>query len=245
MRLLILSVLVSSTFAFAQATGTVELVAGEQKVLDLPGIQRIAVGDGAVVDVKTIGNNQVLLTAQSEGKTTMQVWKSGGERLTYLLTVNGGEPELSRAPGGLDLEPGALVFFKATGITRIEVGDPKVIEATLLKGGRAQLRSKAAGHSDVVAFNEKTEVGRLSVDVGSGAAARSPQVATVVLKIGQSVALVVAGLSRAVSKNPKVVEVSVPNANAVVLVGRGVGDSTIDLTVGGATQTMQVTSTPR
>ena len=65
---------------------------GTQKVITVPGIQRIAVGDPAIADVKTIGNNQVLIIGAGEGKTTLLIWKSSGQRVSYLVTVRKQDP---------------------------------------------------------------------------------------------------------------------------------------------------------
>lgn len=78
--------------ALAQEGGNLALGVGTQKVLTLPGIQRVAVGDPSVADVKTIGNNQLLIIGSSEGKTTLLVWKTGGQRVSYLVSVRKQDP---------------------------------------------------------------------------------------------------------------------------------------------------------
>ena len=78
--------------AFAQEGGPISLGVGTQKVLTVPGIQRVAIGDPAVAELRTIGNNQLLLVGQAEGKTTLLVWKTSGQRLSYLVTVRKQDP---------------------------------------------------------------------------------------------------------------------------------------------------------
>ncbi|MFT3835765.1 MAG: pilus assembly protein N-terminal domain-containing protein [Myxococcaceae bacterium] len=78
--------------AFAQEGGTIALGVGTQKVITVPGIQRVAIGDSAIADVKTIGNNQLLVIGQGEGKTTLLIWKSSGQRVSYLITVRKQDP---------------------------------------------------------------------------------------------------------------------------------------------------------
>lgn len=62
-----------------------------QKVLQVQGvIQRIAVGNPEVADVKAIGSppNEVVILGVAEGRTTLLIWRSGGEpRLSYVINV--------------------------------------------------------------------------------------------------------------------------------------------------------------
>lgn len=59
----------------------VELELGEQKTIIVPGIQRVAVS-GSVVDVKTIGNNELLLIGSILGKSTALIWTANGNRIS-------------------------------------------------------------------------------------------------------------------------------------------------------------------
>ena len=59
-----------------------------QAVLDIDGITRVAVGDPDVCDIKTVGDNQLLVIGTNPGKTTILVWKTSGERLSYLCDVH-------------------------------------------------------------------------------------------------------------------------------------------------------------
>ncbi len=81
-----------SAVAYAQEGGNIALGVGTQKVMNIPGIQRIAVGDASIADVKTIGNNQVLIIGAGEGKTTLLIWKSSGQRVSYTVSVRKQDP---------------------------------------------------------------------------------------------------------------------------------------------------------
>src|SRR3954462_6392924 len=82
----------SSATVLAQEGGNISLGVGTQKVITVPGIQRVAVGDSAIADVKTIGNNQLLVIGAGEGKTTLLIWKSSGQRISYLVSVRKQDP---------------------------------------------------------------------------------------------------------------------------------------------------------
>ncbi|MCY1077186.1 type II and III secretion system protein family protein [Archangium lansingense] len=78
--------------ARAQESSTINLGVGTQRVITVPGTTRIALGDPNVAEVKVIGNNQILLQGQAEGRTTLLVWKSSGQRVSYLVTVRKQDP---------------------------------------------------------------------------------------------------------------------------------------------------------
>ena len=60
---------------------TITLGVGTQKVIQVPGVQRVAVGDSEIADVKVLGNNnEILVIGVAEGRTTLLVWRSGGDR---------------------------------------------------------------------------------------------------------------------------------------------------------------------
>jgi pilus assembly protein CpaC len=92
MRLFVVAALAVSSAALAQEGGNIALGVGTQKVMNIPGIQRIAVGDASIADVKTIGNNQVLIIGAGEGKTTLLIWKSSGQRVSYTVSVRKQDP---------------------------------------------------------------------------------------------------------------------------------------------------------
>jgi len=78
--------------ALAQEGSTVSLGVGSQKVLTIPGLSRVALGDPSIAEVKTLGSGQLLITGQSEGKTTLLVWKTSGQRVSYLVAVRKQDP---------------------------------------------------------------------------------------------------------------------------------------------------------
>ncbi|MBI3185095.1 MAG: pilus assembly protein N-terminal domain-containing protein [Myxococcales bacterium] len=104
----VVAVLALASFpAAAQEGSTISLGVGTQKVITVPGINRIAVGDPSVADVKTLGNNQVLILGAGEGKTTLLIWKTSGQRVSYLVSVRKQDPneiigEMKRLLGDIE-----------------------------------------------------------------------------------------------------------------------------------------------
>ncbi|MFN7132507.1 MAG: type II and III secretion system protein family protein, partial [Myxococcales bacterium] len=79
--------------AWAQEdSSTIALGVGTQKVINVPGIARIAIGDPSIADVKALGGSQLLIVGQGEGSTTLLIWKSNGARLSYLIRVRKEDP---------------------------------------------------------------------------------------------------------------------------------------------------------
>src|SRR5689334_4196412 len=78
--------------ASAQEGSTITLGVGTQKVITVPGVSRLSIGDPAVADVKSLGGNQILIIGQGEGKTTLIVWKGSGARVSYLVAVRRQDP---------------------------------------------------------------------------------------------------------------------------------------------------------
>jgi len=72
--------------ALAQSGNTIDMSIGEQRVLSVSGALRVAAGSPDVLEVKVVGN-ELLLTALSEGRTTVTVWKSNRQRQIYSVIV--------------------------------------------------------------------------------------------------------------------------------------------------------------
>lgn len=78
--------------AYAQEEQAVAIGVGTQKVLNIPGIARIAIGDTSIADVKVLGTSQVLIVGKTEGRTTLLLWKSNGSRLNFMINVRRKDP---------------------------------------------------------------------------------------------------------------------------------------------------------
>src|ERR1043165_1749115 len=70
---------------------TINLGVGSQRVLSVSGVSRIAVADPSVADVRNVGG-QILVIGAGEGRTSVIVWKSNGQRVTYTVAVRKQDP---------------------------------------------------------------------------------------------------------------------------------------------------------
>jgi pilus assembly protein CpaC len=93
--LILVAALLASSNAFAQAEGgTISLGVGQQKVIQVSNVQRIAIGEPDVADVKQVGGgNELLITGVGEGRTSLLVWRNNDTRLSYVVIVRKQDPK--------------------------------------------------------------------------------------------------------------------------------------------------------
>jgi hypothetical protein len=238
MRLTLLFAL-AATSVLAQEGGNLTLGVGTQKVLTIPNIQRVAVGDSAICDVKTIGNNQLLVIGAGKGQTTLLVWLSTGVRQSYLVSVvgsNGSAPAYEEiatlVDDGVELQKGQLETYRASGITAIQAADATVLEAKL-SGGKLLLRGKAVGRSDLILSRGKLPALQVTVRVSASEEAGETAgltVSGVELRVGQTVTLAINGLT-AVSSNTGQLVQAAAAPGRLTLTGKAVGQANVLLTV--------------
>lgn len=73
--------------ARAQAEQLLQMQAGEVRVLAIPDVARVAVGDGHVVNAITTEEKEVIVFARNEGSSAVQIWTSQGLRYRYQVEV--------------------------------------------------------------------------------------------------------------------------------------------------------------
>jgi pilus assembly protein CpaC len=81
--------------AQAQSEGsTISLGIGQQRVITVPNVQRVAIGDPEIADVKQVGGgNELLVTGVAEGRTSLLVWRVNDSRISYLVVVRKQDPK--------------------------------------------------------------------------------------------------------------------------------------------------------
>lgn len=93
-RLILVGLLLASSNAVAQSEGgTISLGVGQQKVIQVSNVQRVAIGEPDVADVKQVGGgNELLITGVGEGRTSLLVWRNNDTRLSYVVVVRKQDP---------------------------------------------------------------------------------------------------------------------------------------------------------
>jgi pilus assembly protein CpaC len=66
---------------------SVTLYQGEVKVLDRPGVSRVAIGNGKLITAQVVEDKQIVLLGESAGTTTLYVWLRNGAQVNYEVTV--------------------------------------------------------------------------------------------------------------------------------------------------------------
>src|SRR5260370_37982876 len=73
--------------------GTLSLAVGQQKVIQIGNVARVAIGNPEIADVKQVGGGgDLLLTGINEGRTSLLVWKGNAARLSYAIPVRRHDP---------------------------------------------------------------------------------------------------------------------------------------------------------
>ena len=125
------------------------LFVGAQRVIDVPGLTRVAVGDRAVVDVTMPGHNQVLLDARAVGTTNVLVWTHDARRLEYVVTVS---PDAAPTEPVLELEVGLQKALTFQGLARFSVGSPAVCEVRRVGEHELLLVPRTAGRTTLLVW---------------------------------------------------------------------------------------------
>jgi len=113
--------------AWAQDT-QLKLQVGEVKVLAIPGVARVAVGDGQILNAVTTEEKEVIVFARREGATALQIWSGDGRRHHYQVDVapQGARQVQQELRNVLERIPNARIS---------SVGDKLVIEGDDLSDG--------------------------------------------------------------------------------------------------------------
>ncbi len=94
---------------------------GEVRVLAVPDVARVAVGDGHVLNAVTTEEKEVIVFARNEGSSALQVWSADGTRQRYDVEV---------APEGARRAEQELrdVLARIPGVSISSVGDKLIVE---------------------------------------------------------------------------------------------------------------------
>lgn len=83
--LMTIAVAMPGGLALARSSA-ISIQSGHSVIISVPGITRVAIGDGKIAGVVPIGTNQLIINGKDAGTTSVFVW-SAGRRLTYMVTV--------------------------------------------------------------------------------------------------------------------------------------------------------------
>jgi len=92
-RLPILALLFAGSGGAQPEGAIITLGVGQQKVIQLGSVARVAIGEPEIADVKQVGGgSELLITGVGEGRTSLLVWRTDRSRLSYLVVVRKQDP---------------------------------------------------------------------------------------------------------------------------------------------------------
>src|SRR3954466_3974803 len=85
----LLAAVLLATPALADSdAGIINLGVGQQKVIRVANVARVAIGEPEVADVKQVGGGgELLSTPVGEGRAALRVWRTGEALLSYAVVV--------------------------------------------------------------------------------------------------------------------------------------------------------------
>lgn len=100
---------------------SLKLEVGSSTVLKLTNIERLAIGNGEVIQASVINQSEIVVFGKKTGSTTLDVWRSSGKRVSYQIRV---------APEGFArVQEEIKNLLKSTPMARSSVvGDRLIIE---------------------------------------------------------------------------------------------------------------------
>lgn len=107
------------------------LQVGDVRVLGIPGVARVAVGDGKVLNAVSTDDREVILFARQAGSSTLQAWTADGQQHRYVVEVS---PEGTRQLH----EELRTVLERIPGVRVTSLGDKLLVEGDDLSDGDRQ-----------------------------------------------------------------------------------------------------------
>ena len=122
------------------------LQVGQTQVLRVPGVKRVVVGNGEVIQVVVLEGREVVIFARSHGQSSLHVWRTDGTRDDYDIAVD--------AEGTRQMQHELQALLKGIPRARsVVVGDKIVIEGhDLSDGDRARVAALSQRYPQVVDF---------------------------------------------------------------------------------------------
>jgi Flp pilus assembly secretin CpaC/predicted Ser/Thr protein kinase len=222
-----------------EAPEVLRLFRGDQKVLTIPGIQRVAVGDSAIADVKTLGDGQLLVVGAGVGRTTLMAWTSavppaGAERFAWEVVVVAPPATPSQPPDRtkLKLPIGTNHVLTIPGIQRVAVGDSEIADVKTIGNNQLLLIPVGGGTTTLLVWTSGNE-GRLEWDVtvedpGASVAVEEEGGPTKLkLRVGTQRVITVPGMLRLEVGDPKIADVKKIGNNQLLVIGVGAGTTAL------------------
>ena len=77
----------------APVTENIDLFQGEIRLLKDMSIERVAIGNGKLLKVEILSNQQLLIIGEAAGSTSLHLWKTDGTEIDYNIRITDKDPQ--------------------------------------------------------------------------------------------------------------------------------------------------------
>jgi len=149
--LLMLVTLSAHTWAAKKRpSSTLNLYAGEVRVLKIPGIDRIAVGNGKLLSTSITKSGQVIILAETAGDTVIHMWGKTGWERNFIVRVAQSNP--NSAVGEI-----RTLLSDVKGIEIRSIGGRVVIDGSVGKDGAIKIEAIKKVYTNLLDLAKRTE----------------------------------------------------------------------------------------
>jgi hypothetical protein len=208
------------TVTLTAGGGTLVMEVGEQRVLTIPGgVQRCAMSNVASHDLKTIGNDQILVIAVAPARHTILCWNTKGERFSWEMIIHDVQrpaPERREQTGGVvELDVGRAVLLKAPDPDGCTGGDMGSYAMETWDNDHVLVRARRETSTTVVCRNPKGAEIVYALHIHE-APSRHDAPGVTELRIGEEAFIEANGIQSAASDDAKIVKVAVEDGGISV-----------------------------
>ncbi len=197
---------------------------GSQRVVKVPGLERVVVGNWSVLEVRRLGPDTLLLTARMSTATTLVVWING--ELREIPVQVGDDAPLGAATQTLELSPGEQKVLEARDVIGLVVGSTYVVDAKQLGSDRIQLSAIEVGQSTVLAWT-KDDVLTWAVRVVKARPASDLPGERVALQVGKSRSFAIPNVMRVAIGDSDIADAKVGGDGSLIVDGVSEGETTL------------------
>ena len=220
----------------AAAPQTLALAVGQTETLLVENLVRLAIGDTAVAEVKTLGGNKVEVTARGAGNTSLLAWTSDGRRASWKVMVR--EDHYGKKYA-LELRDGEMVVLPGTHWIGGTATDGKVASAQKV-GDRFVIGGVHEGTTDVSVWDDGSDRVDFAVRVlRAGKRTNLPQ--KLMLPPGAEAAYSFDAIADATSNDPRIATVERLGGKSIVVKAKAPGRTFIIGVIGTGGNMMEVT----
>ncbi len=156
---LLTSLLATCALAEDRLPAMLTLYHGDVRVLEAPGIERLAVGNVDLLSATLLKNQEMVLTAEAAGETTVQVWFDDGRREQISVVV-------VKANGYRQINDLRAMLQGIPGLRIRTVGRQVVLEGQLHSQDYARVKEAADAFDNVLLLAEAQTGAAMKSDSG-------------------------------------------------------------------------------